>query len=154
MDQHHEIERKFLVAELPPNLHTFRKTKIVQGYISVETKGVVVRLRQRGRKYSLTAKRGRGVLREEREIKLSAKQFEMLWPMSARRRLCKTRYEVPLDNGLVAEIDIYGGANEGVITTEVEFPDQARCKAFKPPAWFGKDVSGKKAYSNLELARE
>ncbi len=82
-----EIERKFLVKELPPGLNRFRSYPIAQGYLASEPGGRHVRLRKKGRTASLTFKVGRGGTREEREIKLSAKQFAALWPATVGRRL-------------------------------------------------------------------
>lgn len=91
--------------------------------------------------------------REEREVTLSAKQFAILWPATAGRRLRKVRYEVRWKN-LTIEIDIDCGSNQGLMVAEVEFPNQASCRKFKPPRWFGREVTGEKRYSNVRLASE
>jgi adenylate cyclase len=148
-----EIERKFLVKELPPGLHRFKSYPIAQGYLANETGGRHVRLRKRGKTASLTFKVGRGTNREEREVKLSAKQFATLWPATAGRRLRKARYYIPW-KGLTIEIDIYRGKNKGLIVAEVEFENQRDCRNFKAPTWFGHEVTGVKRYSNVRLARE
>jgi adenylate cyclase len=148
-----EIERKFLVKRLPPGLERFRHFQIAQGYLASEPGGRHMRLRKKGKTASLTSKVGRGSAREEREIRLSAKQFATLWPATRGRRLRKTRYEIPWKN-LKIEIDIYHGRNHGLVVAEVEFPSQASCRKFKPPRWFGREVTGEKRYSNVRLARE
>lgn len=148
-----EIERKFLVKELPPGLHRFESYPIAQGYLANETGGRHVRLRKRGKTASLTFKVGRSTDREEREVKLSAKQFATLWPATAGRRLRKARYYIPW-KGLTIEIDIYRGKNKGLIVAEVEFENQRDCRNFKPPTWFGHEVTGVKRYSNVRLAKE
>lgn len=148
-----EIERKFLVKRLPLQILRSRHFRIAQGYLANETGGRHVRLRKRARTASLTFKVGRGIAREEREVWLSAKQFATLWPATAGRRLRKTRYEVRWKKHLI-EIDIYHGRNEGLVVAEVEFPNQASRRRFKPPSWFGREVTGQKRYSNVRLARE
>lgn len=148
-----EIERKFLIKELPPGLERFRSYSIAQGYLANEMGGRHVRLRKRGKTASLTFKLGRGTNREEREIKLSSQQFAALWPATAGRRLRKARYYVPW-KGLTIEIDIYRGRNKGLVVAEVEFTSQAACRKFKAPVWFGAEVTGVKRYSNVRLARE
>src|SRR5713226_183901 len=148
-----EIERKFLVKELPPGLNRFRSYPIAQGYLASEPGGRHVRIRKKGKTASLTFKVGRGGAREEREIKLSAKQFAMLWPATTGRRLRKLRHELPWKNVLI-EIDIYRGKHAGLVVAEVEFPDRATCRKFKPPSWFGREVTGEKRYSNVRLANE
>jgi adenylate cyclase len=146
-----EIERKFLVQWLPDNLKRARHSVIEQGYLATEAAGRQVRLRKSGKATSLTFKVGRGSHREEREVKVSAKQFATLWPGTAGRRLRKVRYELPWE-GLVIEVDIYRGRHEGLVVAEVEFPDTASCRRFEPPWWFGREVTGEKRYSNVRLA--
>ena len=146
-----EIERKFLVTWLPDNLKQSRSFVIEQGYLATESAGRQVRLRKTDRATSLTFKVGRGSHREEREIKLTPKQFATLWPGTAGRRLRKVRYEIPWDNVLI-EIDIYRGRHAGLVVAEVEFPNRASCRRFQPPWWFGREVTGEKRYSNVRLA--
>lgn len=148
-----EIERKFLVKRLPSSLKRSRRHLIAQGYLSVETGGRHVRLRKKGKLTSLTFKVGRGNAREEREIRLSPKQFAALWPATRGRRLRKVRYEIPWKKHKI-EIDIYRGENDGLVVAEVEFPSQAARLGFKPPGWFGREVTGERRYSNLRLATE
>lgn len=149
----HEIERKFLVERLPLEILRSRHFRIAQGYLANEPGGRHVRLRKKGKTASLTFKVGRGSVREEREIRLGARQFAILWPASRGRRLRKTRYEVPWKN-LKIEIDIYHGRNHGLVVAEVEFPNHASRRKFKPPRWFGREITGEKRYSNVRLARE
>ncbi len=146
-----EIERKFLVKRVPHELEKFPHDEITQGYLATESGGVQVRLRQKGGVRSLTYKRSIKNGREEREIRLSAEQFEALWPASAGRRLTKVRYEVPWKEHTI-EIDVYGGRHDGLIVAEVEFADEKSCAAFEPPDWLGEDVTGKSRYSNVLLA--
>jgi adenylate cyclase len=148
-----EIERKFLIKRLPLEILRCRHFRIAQGYLANEAGGRHVRLRKKRKTASLTFKVGRAAAREEREIRLSAKQFGTLWPATAGRRLRKTRYEIPWKN-LTIEIDIYHGRNQGLMVAEVEFPSQASCRRFKPPRWFGREITGEKRYSNVRLARE
>lgn len=145
-----EIERKFLLKRLPPDLAKYPHDSITQGYLAVGSGGLQVRLRKKGSVRSLAFKRGKGV-REEREIRLSVEQFDALWPATAGRRLSKVRYDVPWKEYII-EIDIYRGRHHGLIVAEVEFEDQKSCAAFKPPDWIGRDVTGKPKYSNVALA--
>ena len=148
-----EIERKFLLKQLPERLKQARRCVIAQGYLAAEPGGRHVRLRKKGKTASLTFKVGRGAHREEREIKLSAKQFTALWPATVGRRLYKLRYEMPWKNFLI-EIDIYRRKHKGLVVAEVEFPNRTACRKFKAPAWFGREVTGNKRYSNVRLATE
>ena len=155
--QHHtstrEIERKFLIKHLPLEILRSRHVRIAQGYLANERGGRHVRLRKKGKTMSLTFKVGRATAREEREVQLSEKQFKTLWPATAGRRLHKMRYEVPWKK-LTIEIDIYYGRNHRLVVAEVEFPNQTSRRKFKPPSWFGREITGEKRYSNVRLARE
>lgn len=148
-----EIERKFLVKRLPAELKRYRHYAIAQGYLAYEPRGRHVRLRKKGKTATLTFKVDRGTSREEREVKLSAKQFAALWPATAGRRLRKLRHEIPWKN-LIIEIDSYCGRSKGLVVAEVEFPTLLACRKFKPPKWFGAEVTGNKRYSNVRLATE
>jgi CYTH domain-containing protein len=146
-----EIERKFLLKRFPPGLKKFPRDTIVQGYLAVGRGGLQVRLRKKGSVRSLTFKQGTKGAREEREVRLSAEQFDALWPATAGRRLTKVRYDVPW-KGHTIEIDIYRGRHRGLVVAEVEFDTQRSCAAFQPPDWIGRDVTGKPKYSNVALA--
>lgn len=147
---HCEIERKFLVRDLP-DLTRYRPAEISQGYLVSLDDGLQVRLRKSDDRYSLTYKRGMGRVREEREIELEADQFAILWPATAGKRLIKTRYVIPFGDRVV-EIDLYHERHEGLIVAEVEFDEEEAAKNFLPPAWLGRDVTGDPQYSNQLLA--
>ena len=146
-----EIERKFLVRELPEHFTEFPYAEISQGYLVSLDDGLQVRLRKSNENYSLTYKRGVGNVREEREVELTPTQFEALWPATEGKRLEKTRYDIPLGNRVV-EIDVYGGRHNGLVVAEVEFDDEEAAKNFQPPDWLGEDVTGDPRYSNQLLA--
>src|SRR5450755_4526019 len=111
-----EIERKFLLKRVPDDLEQFPHDEIAQGYLAIESGGVQVRSR--------TYKRGTKNGREEREIRLSAEQFDALWPATVGRRLTKVRYEVLWKEHTI-EIDVYRGRHDGLIVAEVEFADRS-----------------------------
>lgn len=148
-----EIERKFLLKRRPDGLKSFPHEEIAQGYLAVAAGGLQVRLRKKGSVRTLTYKRGNKRAREEREIRLSAEQFDALWPATAGRRLTKVRYEVPWREHTI-EIDIYRGRHDGLVVAEVEFSDEKSCASFEAPDWMGEDVSGKSRYSNVALAHD
>ena len=146
-----EIERKFLVRKMPDDLTSYSSNEISQGYLVSLDDGTQVRLRRKGHGYSLTFKRGRGGVREEREVELTVAQFDALWPATEGKRLVKTRYEIPLGDRVV-EIDVYHDRHEGLVVAEVEFDDEESARNFQPPDWLGADVTGDPRYSNQLLA--
>lgn len=146
-----EIERKFVLETMPPEAAAAPATRIEQGYLAVDD-GAEVRLRRAGGERLLTVKHGHGESREEVEIRLYGEQFEALWPLTAGRRLCKTRHRVALGAGLMVEVDRYESELEGLVVAEVEFPSEQACRAFQPPSWLGREVTGEAAYANQALA--
>ncbi|MBA3273719.1 MAG: CYTH domain-containing protein [Chthoniobacterales bacterium] len=150
-NRYREVERKFLVNALPDNLESYPHSRIEQGYLAIAPAGVQVRLRKASGARSLTYKRALGGSREEREIKLTQEQFDILWPATEGKRLTKTRYDIPLGKRVV-EIDVYSGAHEGLIVAEVEFRDEESARSFQPPDWLGDDVTHDARYSNQLLA--
>ncbi|MGI8430929.1 MAG: CYTH domain-containing protein [Chthoniobacterales bacterium] len=149
---HLEIERKFLIRKMPRALEKFPNSVIEQGYLAAN-RGTQVRLRRAVRFFSLTYKKHGKEVREEREIRLTRAQFDVLWPATAGARLTKIRYRVPWKKWTI-EIDVYLGSNEGLVVAEVEFPNLASCRGFRPPAWLGEEITGAARYSNIRLARD
>lgn len=147
-----EIERRFLIDDVADAVRrSGRSDELHQGYLVVDEAGSQVRVRRRGEETSLTVKRGAGLRRSEVEIEISAGDFERLWELTDGRRIEKRRHLVEAD-GLTYEIDVYGGALEGFALVEVEFGSEASAAAFEPPAWFGREITGEEAYSNVALA--
>lgn len=149
-----EIERKFLLAAPPAEASQAEAVPIAQGYLALGEDGSEVRLRRAGERLTLTAKRGRGMVRGEAEIELAEADFERLWPLTEGRRLVKVRHRIPIGAGLVAEVDLFGGGMAGLVVGEVEFPDERSAAAFSPPAWLGDEVTGDERYSSRVLATE
>jgi CYTH domain-containing protein len=146
-----EIERKFLVSDLPSTSVLGRGSALRQGYLAEED-GVEVRLRLAGGKATLTVKAGRGRARTEVEAGIDPVEAEELWPHTEGRRIEKARYKVPL-GAVMAEVDVYGDALAGLRVVEVEFPSEADADGFEPPAWFGRELTGADGWSNASLAR-
>ena len=145
-----EIERKFLIGDVP-DLGGHERTRIEQGYLTLADAGAEVRLRRKGEELLLTIKGGKGRARAEVELDLTPGQFAELWALTEGRRLVKTRVTAPLGS-LELELDLFGGDLDGLVLAEVEFPDEASADSFEPPAWFGREVTGKEAYLNESLA--
>ncbi|HEY0280569.1 MAG TPA: CHAD domain-containing protein [Solirubrobacterales bacterium] len=146
-----EIERKFLVTEMPRS--ESGSAAIEQGYLALD-QDTEVRLRRAGDELLLTAKRGHGEVREEVEVSIDPRSFEALWPLTAGMRVRKVRHYVPLAGGLRAEVDVYEGGLDGLRTAEVEFDSAEASRAFTPPPWFGRELTGDQRYANRTLATE
>ncbi len=146
-----EIERKFCVREMP-DLAICKGVDISQGYLVVDTEGTEVRLRRKGEQFYQTVKLGKGVKRTEVEVELHRAQFDLLWPLTAGRRVEKARYEVTEGVGTI-ELDVYRGRLKGLVVAEVEFESVPESARFVPPPWFGRDVTDDDRYKNATLAQ-
>ena len=145
-----EIERKWLVDK-PPDLSKYKGVRIIQGYIAVTPEGTEVRLRRKGAKYYVTIKSGSGLQRGENEIDLSRRQFKSLWAATNGRRLEKVRYTFTW-RGKTIELDVYRKELAGLKVVEVEFKTIKQAQAFRPPKWFGREVTDEEKYKNVSLA--
>jgi CYTH domain-containing protein len=152
-----EIERKFIVAEMPPPEFLNNPTLNHLGYLAVGEDGNEVRLRNArllntGEVYhNITVKSKGGLVRDERETDLTKEQFDVLWPMTEGKRLYKTRYRTEHD-GLIYEIDSYMGNLVGMMVLEIEFDNVESASAYTPPSWVGNDVTEYGFFKNSNLA--
>lgn len=143
-----EIERKFLVHAdrlpvLPPG------ERIVQGYVPALNR-VTVRVRLRGNRAWLTLKGPTtGISRSEFEYEIPVADAEaMLAELCQAGVIEKTRHEI-LHAGQRWELDVFAGANAGLLLAELELPSED--EPFALPDWVGEDVSSDLRYSNQAL---
>ncbi|GGA77925.1 adenylate cyclase [Neiella marina] len=153
MTEKQEVERKFLVQQLP-DLEQATKVRIRQGYITQTDDSVELRLRQKGDNYFLTLKSGDGLVRSENEISISAQQFDQLWPNTLGQRIEKVRWKGQISEQLQFELDVFEGSLAPLQLVEVEFSSVAQAEGFQVPDWFGDDVTLIKGYKNKALATQ
>ncbi len=144
-----EIERRFLVADDSWLTSSESSQRLVQGYILIsESKSVRVRIASDNA--WITVKRGTDVL--------NRLEFEYGIPLGDARTmidtLCdnqvidKMRHRIR-QGTLTWEIDVFGGANSGLVIAEVELPTADT--PFAHPAWLGAEVSDDSRYLNARL---
>ena len=144
-----EIERKFLINEIPFPLDSFKKRTIEQAYLCTEP---VVRVRRDSDSYYLTYK-GRGLIaREEYNLPLTKESYAHLLSKADGRIIQKDRYEIPLPDGHLIELDIFTGELSGLILAEIEFDSVEEAMNYPVPGWFGEDVSNSPKYQNSTLS--
>ena len=144
-----EIERKFLIQQLPEELGQYPRQHIEQAYLSTEP---VIRVRRRDDSYFLTCK-GKGLLtREEHELPLTEEEYRHLLSKSEGQVIIKNRYCIPYATYTI-ELDVFIEPFAPLVMAEVEFPTEEAATAFQPPAWFGPEVTYDPAYSNSALSR-
>lgn len=146
-----EIERKFVVTQLPGHFSVARHHEIEQGYLAIEERGNEVRLRRKDARFFLAVKSMGALLRNEVEVEIDASQFTPLFQRTSGRRVEKTRHEVVYGQHVI-EVDVYKGPLEGLIVAEVEFSSLAEAMAFIPPSWLQEEVSHDTRYKNRNLA--
>lgn len=146
-----EIERKFLIRELPGDLNQYEKKEIAQGYLNTDP---VVRIRRSNDEYYLTYK-GKGMMvREEYNLPLNEESFAHMVEKIDGILIQKTRYLIPLSDGLTAELDIFEGSLAPLRLVEVEFDSVEAAERFTPPDWFGEDVTNSGKYHNSNLSKK
>ena len=128
----------------------FTSRQIEQGYLCTEP---VVRIRRDNEDYVLTYKSRGLMVREEYNLPLTSEAYQHLKAKIDGRLIQKTRYMLPLDNGLTIELDLFHGDLEPLILAEVEFPDEETAVSFQAPSWFGEDVTFSSRYHNSILSR-
>ena len=146
-----EIERKFLISELP-DLNEVKKAVVRQGYLTAPSDSTELRLRQKNDSFFLTLKGSGGLVRVEREAEISEQQFETFWPETEGRRVEKERFTGRLPGGLSFELDVFRGDLSPLRLVEVEFASETEAHEFVPPEWFGADVTEDKRYKNKNMA--
>ena len=145
-----EIERKFLVKEIPDKLDTFERIDMTQGYLNTNP---VVRIRKENDDYVLTYK-GSGLLsRSEYNLPLNEESFNHLIKKCDGIIISKSRYKIPLKNNLIAELDIFKGDLDSLKLVEVEFNSVEEADNFIPPEWFGEDVTTDGRYHNSYISK-
>ena len=145
-----EIERKFLVktGAWQPEVVA---TRICQGYL-LSSQARVVRERTKGNKAFLTIKgANNGIVRDEFEYEIPINDAELLLHHYCEQPLLeKLRYQ-ERHCGHEWEIDVFLGANEGLIVAEVEL--KAENEQLELPAWAGEEVSTDSRYFNVNLIK-
>ena len=116
-----EIEKKFLVKQLPDDLENYSHSRMTQSYIS---RSPVIRLRKIEKEsittFVLTIKSGGLAVRQEFELPLQETDYERLFQKVEGRVLQKVRYLIPLSDGYTAELDIFEGELAGLQLVEVD----------------------------------
>ena len=143
-----EIERKFLVVG---DAWRALAEGVVyrQGYLSTDADRTL-RVRTVGAKGYLTVKGITvGATRTEFEYEIPLADADaMLDELCLRPIIEKTRHKIPFD-GLVWEVDVFAGDNDGLVVAEVELASEDQ--EFRLPDWIGEEVTDDPRYYNANL---
>ena len=144
-----EIEYKYLVdAEQWKTIQPAQGKAIIQGYIFKEP-GKNVRVRTKGDKGYITIKgKSNGPSRPEYEYEIPLEEAKELLRDFCTQHIEKIRYEVEHE-GHTWEVDVFSGANAGLIMAEIELRSES--EAYALPHWVGANVSTDYRYGNAYL---
>lgn len=152
-----EIEKKFLVKEIPFELDRLEKEEIEQGYLCIKP---TVRIRKSNNDYFLNYKWKNKNIEDinaihniEYEMPLTKENYEHLLSKVDDYMIIKTRYIVPLEDGHTVELDVFKGILEGLMFAEIEFKDDNDVSSFRKPEWLGEDITTDKFYDNTLLSK-
>ena len=150
-----EMEKKYLVKEIP-DLKNRTSHRICQGYLNIDSEPIL-RIRKYDENYFLTYKFKLDNTSinacTEYELPITEKAYNNLLAKVDGKMVNKVRYEINIQNNLIAELDIFENELKGLKIVEVEFSSEEEAKNFNPPDWFGKDVTKDKKYRNSSLSR-
>lgn len=160
-----EIERKFAIKYLPKELKIESIVYIKQAFIyrdnltHIRIRDIKENYPENKQTYIYTLKTKGDIKdksnignRYEIENEISKEEFEKLIKNKICNVIEKTRIKIPIENNLKAEIDIYYEYLEGMLTLEVEFPNEELANNFQKPDWFGEEL-GYKTLSNRKLSQ-
>ncbi len=144
-----EIEHKFLLTGDGWKAHIVRSEQYRQGYLA-NNERCSVRVRIADDQAWLNIKSATlGTRRTEFDYPVPvADARQILADLCARPIIEKTRHFVE-HQGHLWEIDVFTGANEGLIVAEIEL--SAEDESFVRPDWVGADVSDDRRYYNSAL---
>lgn len=145
-----EIERKFLVVDDGWRAQAGPGAPMLQGYLCAGPP-VAVRVRSTGGKAYVNLKKATlDIARLEFEYEIPSEDAaEILGHLCQGHIIQKVRYRVEYA-GRVWEVDVFAGANSGLVVAEVEI--EAPDAPVELPPWVGEEVSGDPRYLNTHLS--
>ena len=171
-----EIEKKFLVKDLPQDLEKYPCHIIEQGYLNVSP---AIRVRREDDSFYMTYKGKRNsdgtIGQTEYNLPLDEEAYLHLSAKADGNIIRKKRYLIPLNadafdektagsfeelsealgqKSIIIELDVFDAPFEGRILAEVEFPSERAAAAYRPAEWFLEDVTGDYHYSNAYMSTE
>lgn len=153
-----EIERVFLLTDMPAGMPSGETLRIEQGYLAPAPAEAIAEGRLRRTKRAdgtvvchHTVKSGVGRVREEVERVISEQEFIAAWPRTAGKRIRKERTRVPV-GARVWEVDRFLDLPLVLAECELEAPDEP----LQIPPWMApsviREVTEEPEYRNYHLA--
>ncbi|MCR4924010.1 MAG: CYTH domain-containing protein [Lachnospiraceae bacterium] len=154
-----EIERKFLIKDLPADMDSYDHIIMEQGYLTTDP---VVRVRSEKRVYRSGPKeeidyvltyKGKGLMaREEYNLPLTREAYDSLIKKTEGNIISKKRLLIPFEKYMI-ELDIFKEPFAPLILAEVEFDSLEEADSFIPPKWFSEEVTNDPSYHNSSMSK-
>jgi adenylate cyclase len=148
-----EIERKFLVLYVPSDLNIVKEFEIYQNYMATGKEEVRTQAKYAvdSKDYSLTVRSGTGMVQDEVTTSITGDTY---------REIAKSLNKTPIAmnckivklGGYTLELDTY--INKGLddlMVVGAEFDSLEDSYEFRPPAWFGEEVTATNQLDNQRL---
>lgn len=148
-----EIERTFLIPEIPEQLIPFEIKTVSQNYLSVK-KDEEIRISledELGYKiYKMSYKNGEGLSRGGVKFEITEATYRELSDKILEKPIVKFRQFYFLGEKQIM-IDTFEDSLFPLKMAEVEFDSEEEANSFTPPEWFGLEVTYDENYKNKNL---
>lgn len=138
-----ELERTYLIKNLPENLKNCKFIEIIDVYFPKLSVHPKIRLRKNGNKFEITKKEpvndGDASFQKEQTIILTEIEFNELNKLEG-KRVRKFRYYYNY-NGRIAEVDVFQDSLKGLILVDFEFENKEEKDIFQMPDFCLADVT-------------
>lgn len=152
-----EIEKKYKVKRLPENLDRFEHKSIEQSYLNKG--GAPIRLRKfiNGNQICCVLSKKARITEGsfeciEHNIELPEDIYQELLNAKEGRTIIKTRYKIPLTNGLNIDLDVFHDFFEGVCIAEIEYESIEQANNYRVPDWLGEELTNSEKLTNSYMA--
>lgn len=133
-----EIERKFLVKELP-DLSGIKPIRYERYYLNKEDR-LVERIQKKGDRYELETKKTISHLEHDKQKRyISQEEFESLRKGRESEGINRDGYAVSFAPDI--SIKVYHDRFEGLVRAEVEFDSKEEAEAYLPERWMGTEIT-------------
>lgn len=164
---HYEIEKKYLIKEIPENLENLPKEEITQFYTRDENdksqrfrKTTSYKNNRKTTKYYKTHKKWKWLVREETETTITEQEYIINFNYISSEKhpniINKTRYHIPYKiNKHIFDIELnkFHWESEWFNMAEIEFSSIQESQTFTPPTRFDLEVTDYKEANNSYISR-
>ncbi len=154
MSKETEIELTFLAKYIPKDISNLESFEIIDIYFPFDSYHPKLRIRKKGKKYTMTKKSMPDKLdpstQIEDNISLSSDEYEALKIIQG-KKVRKIRYLYPIENS-TCEIDVFQDELKGLVIVDVEFQTAEKKDLFEIPDFCLVDVSHEELLAGGMLA--